>query len=148
MFEICSCRESGIAATSLSVQKRCRARHTLEYNGTFPRFLARIVSSVFFRDLLVASVAAGLGLSMIQVALLNRGWWFENFIIKHIESSRGRNAARRALGFGGTAMIVIGAWTLCSPWIKNAVSDAKSPARRAVDFENLHFSGQAMSRLN
>jgi len=96
---------------------------------------------VFFRDLLVASVAAGLGLSMIQVALLNRGWWFENFIVKHIESSRGRSAARRALGFGGTAMIMIGAWTLCSPWLKNSGGDSKAPAPEPDKFEIRQFSG-------
>jgi len=91
---------------------------------------------VFFRDLLVACVAGGLGLSMIQVALVNRGWWFENFIIRQIESSRGRSAARKALGIGGTAMIVIGAWTLFSPWIKNGDRGSAVPPLRSVNFEN------------
>lgn len=92
--------------------------------------------SVFFRDLLVACVAGGLGLSMIQVALANRGWWFENFIIKQIESSRGRPAARKAMGFGGAAMILIGAWTLFAPWLKNNDQESAVPPTRSVKFEN------------
>lgn len=73
---------------------------------------------MFFRDLLVASVAFGLGLSMIQVALVNQGWWFDNFLIRQIESTRGRSAARKTLGFGGSLMIMIGAWTLFAPGLK------------------------------
>lgn len=72
---------------------------------------------------------------MIQVALINRGWWFENFIIRQIETSRGRPAARKALGIGGVAMIVIGAWTLLAPWIKSSDRGAAAPATRSVDFE-------------
>jgi len=92
-------------------------------------------NSVFFRDLLVACVAGGLGLSMIQVALVNRGWWFENFIIRQIESSRGRPAARKTLGLGGVAMIAIGVWTLLAPWIRSSDRSASAPATRFVDFE-------------
>ena len=91
---------------------------------------------MFFRDLLVACVASGLGLSMIHVALVNRGWWFENFLIRHIESSRGRQAARKALGIDGTTMIVIGLWTLVAPWVKNSHWDSANISTPATDFEN------------
>jgi putative Mn2+ efflux pump MntP len=79
---------------------------------------------VFLRDLLVASVAFGLGLSMIQVALMNRGWCFDNFIIRRIEASRGRDAARKSLWIGGTAIILLGAWTLFAPLLKKGKSDS------------------------
>lgn len=79
---------------------------------------------VFLRDLLVASVAFGLGSSMIQVAMVNRGWCFDNFIIRRIESNRGRLAARKSLWIGGTAMILLAAWTLLSPWLKKPVSES------------------------
>lgn len=79
---------------------------------------------MFLRDLLVASVAFGLGLSMIQVALLNRGWCFENFIVRRIESSVGRAAARKSLCFGGAALILLGAWTMASPWLKKDEAEA------------------------
>ena len=92
-------------------------------------------NSVFFRDLLVACVAGGLGLSMIQVALVNRGWWFENFIIRQIESSRGRPAARKALGIGGGAMIILGAWTMLAPWIRSNDRNEAGFLNRPVDFE-------------
>ena len=82
---------------------------------------------VFLRDLLVAGVSIGLGLSMIQVAMVNHGWWFENFIVRQIETSRGRGAARKALGVGGTTMILLGAWTLMAPVIRDGKQDAQAP---------------------
>lgn len=94
---------------------------------------------MFFRDLLVASVAAGLGLSMIQVALVNRGWWFENFLVRQIESSRGRTFARKTLGIGGTAMIMLGAWTLFAPWIKTSARKASIPLPHAAEIEIQEF---------
>ncbi len=91
---------------------------------------------MFFRDLLVASVACGLGLSMIQVALLNQGWWFENFLIRQIETNRGRTAARKTLGFGGSIMILIGAWTMLAPWLKNGESESSIRFARPLKCEN------------
>jgi hypothetical protein len=91
---------------------------------------------VFFRDLLVASVACGLGLSMIQVALLNQGWWFENFLIRQIETNRGRAAARKALGLGGSIMILIGAWTMLAPWLKSGENETTIRYARPLKFEN------------
>lgn len=73
---------------------------------------------MFLRDLLVATIALGLGLSMIRVAAINQGWWFENFIVRNIESNRGRAAARKSLYLSGALMVVIGVWTLVAPWLK------------------------------
>ncbi len=91
---------------------------------------------MFFRDLLVASIAFGLGSSMIQVALANRGWCFDNFLIRQIESSRGRLAARKALGLGGSMMILVGALTLIAPWLKSGENDASGHLNRVAKFES------------
>ena len=78
---------------------------------------------MFLRDLLVATISLGLGLSMIRVAAINRGWWFGNFIVRNIEETRGRGSARKSLYIGGAVMVLIGLWTLASPWLrKEAVS--------------------------
>lgn len=99
----------------------------LKYNGTdsWPQE----EQNVFLRDLLVASVAFGLGLSMIQVAMINRGWCFDNFIIRRIESSRGREAARKSLWIGGTAIILVGAWTLVAPLLKKGKAESSIQGR-------------------
>lgn len=82
---------------------------------------------MFLRDLLVAAVAAGVGLSMIRVAMVNHGWWFENFVFRNIEANRGRDAARRSLWVGGTVMVLIGTWTVASPWLKKQHSQTNLP---------------------
>ena len=73
---------------------------------------------------------------MLQVAWSNKGWCFENFVIRQIESKRGRTAARRALGFGGSAMILIGAWTLVAPIALNDVDENSDRSDTAPIFEN------------
>ena len=77
---------------------------------------------MFLRDLVVAIIASGLGLSMIRVAAINQGWWFENFIVRNIEESRGRPAARKSLYVGGVLLILLGVWTAVSPWLKEEVA--------------------------
>ncbi|QEG23257.1 hypothetical protein [Mariniblastus fucicola] len=73
---------------------------------------------------------------MIQVALINRGWWFDSFLIRQIESTRGRQAARKALGFGGAAMILIGAWTMFGPWLKSGNGESSVPYPPTTELQN------------
>jgi len=91
---------------------------------------------VFLRDLLVAAVAAGVGLSMIRVAMVNHGWWFDNFVFRNIEASRGRGAARRSLWIGGAVMVLVGTWTLASPWLKKQYSQTIMPTSGSVIVED------------
>lgn len=67
------------------------------------------------RDLLVAGVALGLGFSMLQVALANRGWCFDMMMVRQIETSRGRPAARKTVCIAGSCIVLIGAWLAASP---------------------------------
>ncbi len=72
---------------------------------------------MFERDLLVACVAFGLGLSMLYSAAVNSGWYFDSFLIRRVEESRGRAAARRALSVAGSLIILLGVYTVSSTWI-------------------------------
>ena len=90
---------------------------------------------MFERDLLVACVAFGLGLSMIYASAVNSGWYFENFLIRRVETSRGRPAARRTLGLAGSVIILLGAYTVSSSWIWErdvANPEEQQPASRTV----------------
>lgn len=64
---------------------------------------------------------------MIRVAAMNRGWWFENFIIRNIETNRGRAAAQKSLFISGALMVLIGVWTLVAPWLKQEVAPSQVP---------------------
>jgi len=91
---------------------------------------------MFERDLLVACVACGLGLSMLYTAFVNSGWYFENFLIRRVEESKGRPSARRTLGVAGSLIILLGVYTASSSWIWGerdvATPEEQSPTSRAV----------------
>jgi len=88
---------------------------------------------MFERDLLVASVAFLMGVSMIYFAIVDSGWYFENFLIRRVEAKRGRYAARKLLGTCGCMIILLGTYTLFSGWIWQRSMAAPVPADSQVE---------------
>ena len=82
---------------------------------------------------------------MIQVALINRGWCFDNFIIRRIETNRGREAARKSLWIGGTAIILLGAWTLFAPLLKKGKADSSTQRNSHQHFAKWIMPGSSNS---
>lgn len=85
------------------------------------------------RDLIVAAIALGLGFSMLQVAIANRGWCFDTMMVRQIETSRGRLAARRTVCVAGSCIVLMGAWIAASPvFFKSSGPKSPSPSRDAT----------------
>ena len=90
-------------------------------------------NEMYQRDLLVALIAACLGLNVIYAAISNNDWVFELGSVSALNDSVGRSATRAILAFMGGCLIMIGAHLVVNS--KSEASSKKSPQSIAPNFE-------------
>jgi hypothetical protein len=87
------------------------------------------------RDLFVAAVAIGLGTMMLHAAIANEGWCFQMTFARKVSKHRGQESARLVVGSVGTFVILLGIYTLCSPYLNSIfASDVQSNENPRVGY--------------
>ncbi len=85
---------------------------------------------MFERDLLVATIAIGLGLVMFVSAASDAKWLFEIRTPKYLSDQFGRNRARLILSGIGAVVILLGVYILFGP--KNESSSKVLPLESEI----------------
>ena len=86
------------------------------------------------RDLLVAFISTGLGVTMIYAIFSNPDWLFRLRTPRMLERNLGRPRAKLVLGGVGAILILMGAHLAAGPWIQ-PTSRTVNPAPSPVDLE-------------
>ena len=81
---------------------------------------------MFARDLLVATVAIGLGAVLLFSALTNHSRTFEMRTPSYLTESLGRTRARWIVGTTGFVVLMLGAYILCSPWFTKSSAQLRN----------------------
>lgn len=73
------------------------------------QFVLFAQNEMYQRDLLVAAIAACLGLNLIYAAVTDNDWTFQLGSVSSLEKTIGRTMTRLVVAFVGTSLIGVGA---------------------------------------
>lgn len=105
----------------------------------FEQFALFAQTEMYQRDLLVAFIAACLGLNVIYAAVTNNDWVFELGSVSALNESIGRQATRAFLAFIGGCLIMIGIHL-----VVNSKSQGASNSQQSIA-PNFEFAETASS---
>ena len=89
------------------------------------------------RDLLVAFISIGLGVSIFYTMLMNAEWCFRLKTPQMLERNFGRNGAKLVMGTVATLLIVVGLHLIFTPMLSRGIA-AKTIGKRSIN----HPSGE------